>query len=158
MVTYTMQRTYSGMSDAVHSNSNLSLAGLAAAKVAAAVGRVQRCEKLTNDDRAQIKQVSTTLARYGEVFAGKPYMSATARYQPMDTLAEIAVKSGQHRTKKDAEERFKELSLELMKIEASQALSEKDLEEVHVYFRNLSRRISQMLTVSGERDSDDSFR
>lgn len=154
----TLQRTYFGMSDAVHSNSNLSLAGLAAAKVAAAIGRAKRGEQLSDDDIAQIVQVSQTLAKYGNVFAGTPYLSVAAGLQPIDTLAEIAVKSGQHDTSRDAEERFNELSRELVSIAHKELVSVRQLEDIHAYFRSLSKTISRMLTTSGERNNDKSFR
>jgi len=137
---------------------NLSLAGVAAADVALAIAKVSRNKPLREDEKQQLRDVSDSLTRYGNVFqTSDPYLALVEDFRPIDTLAEIAVQSGQDNTSSSAAERFKHLSAEIIRILDDEKIPPEELEGMQVYFHQLSRTISRMLTSSGEKPGDDTF-
>jgi len=138
-------------------SANLSVAAVAAAGTAAALGKVQRKHELAPREVVLLRDVADTLKSYSDVFGGSSYFAVVARNRPMDTLAEIAVQSGQAVTEEEAALNFEKHALELRQVAAGERLAEEEMSLLHEYFRALALTINRKLTSPGERPNSEPF-
>lgn len=142
---------------------NLTDAGVAAANVAAALGKARRDRPITDTDKRRLGRVAETLNNYEQVISGGRYFSLVANSKSrnalaLDTMIEVAIRS--NGGSQDTSSLFTSFASGLTALSSghTEEVSSEDLDALHEYFRNLTKTIQRMLTSPGETIANRSFR